>query len=209
MTPSTPLLWPLPQKLTLRPDALRLSESVLVLPARADRTRAALAQLLADMVLDDFNFVLPIVRGKAPAGKKPIRLGVAGQGGLAVPPNLPGAEGYLLTATEKGIEIVGRDRRGAQYAIATLMQLAEPQGRDVVVRGAEIRDWPYKPVRMVHLWLPGPDHLPYARRYLRDFLLRYKYNGLFVEVGGGVRLPRRPGNRRGLARICGRLARSG
>ncbi len=87
---------------------------------------------------------------------------------------------------------LGHDRRGAQYAIATLMQLAFSEGKDVLLRGAEVRDWPYKPVRMVHLYLPGVDNLSYARRYLRDFLLRYKYNGVFVEIGGGVRLRNRP-----------------
>jgi len=192
MTPTTPSLWPIPQELTPRPDSLRLGECVIVLPARADRARAALAQLLADMVLDDYNLVVPIVRGKAPKEKMPIRIGIAGESGVATPANLPGAEGYLLSVTAKGIEATGRDRRGAQYAIATLMQLMAQEGNDVLVRGAEIRDWPYKPVRMVHLYLPGEDHLPYARRYLRDFLIRYKYNGLFVEIGGGVRLPKRP-----------------
>jgi hexosaminidase len=69
-----------------------------------------------------------------------------------------------------------------------MMQLAERRGLEVVLPGVEIRDWPCKPTRMVHLFLPGVDHLGYARRYLRDFLLRYKFNGLFVELGGGVRL---------------------
>src|SRR5262249_60297512 len=36
-----------------------------------------------------------------------------------------------------------------------------------------------------------PRPLP-PRRYLRDFLLRYKFNGLVLEVGGGMRLDSHP-----------------
>ena len=185
-------VWPIPQELSLRDDVLRLSEAVITLPGRATKAEVALGQLLADMVMDDYNVALPVVRGKAPKGKRPIRLGVAGQGGLLAPANLPGAEGYMLSVTAKGVSAVGRDQRGVQYALATLLQLCEKQGNDVLIRGAEVRDWPYKPVRMVHLYLPGSDHLAYARRYLRDFLIRYKYNGVFLEIGGGVRFSDRP-----------------
>jgi hypothetical protein len=143
------------------------------------------------MAMDDHNIAVPIVVGAHP-GRQPVRVGVAGQGGLAVPGDLPGAEGYLLKVSAEGVEAIGRDRRGAQYAIATALQLAEPRGSAVVLRGSEVRDWPYKPIRMVHLFLPDTEELAYARRYLRDFLLRYKFNGLFLETAGGVRFPNRP-----------------
>ena len=185
-------VWPIPQELELRNDALYLGEAAVVLPGSAEPSDVALAHLFTDMVLDDFNLVVPVVQGRAPKGKKPIRLGVAGRGGVKAQANLPGAEGYMLRVSADGVEAIGRDQRGAQYAIATLLQLARKHGPDVIVRGAEVRDWPYKPVRMVHLYLPGVEHLAYARRYMRDFLVRYKYNGLFVEIGGGVRLRNRP-----------------
>jgi hypothetical protein len=185
-------VWPLPQEMTLRGYALPLGEAVVTLPGRAGKAEAALARLFADMVMDEHDVVVPVVRGKAPKGRPAIRISIAGKGGRAVPDDLPGAEGYLLRVTAAGAEAVGRDRRGAQYAIATMLQLTEKRGREVVMRGAEVRDWPYKPVRMVHLYLPGVDHLGYARRYMRDFLLRYKFNGILLEVGGGVRLPDRP-----------------
>jgi len=191
MTPSP--IWPVPQQMTLRDDALPLSQAALVVPLRASATDIAPAHLFADMVADDFGLVVPIARGAAPAGRVPIEVRIAGRPGAGrTPADLPGAEGYLLKVTAQGGQILGRDRRGAQYAAATLIQLCQRRGREIVVRGAEIRDWPYKPVRMVHLYLPGPDHLGYARRYLRDFLVRYKYNGLFIELGGGVRLRNRP-----------------
>ena len=188
-----PLIWPMPQEIKWREDALPLSRAAVVLPPQAREVDLAPARLFADMVADDFGVVVPMARGEAPAGKIPIRIRIAGRrGGGRTPRNLPGDEGYLLRVTAQGVEAVGKDQRGAQYAVATMMQLAERSGDDVVLRGAEIRDWPYKPVRMVHLFLPGEDQLGYARRYLRDFLVRFKFNGVFLEVGGGVRLPNRP-----------------
>lgn len=187
-----PRLWPIPQEVTFRDDVLPLANAVLVAPRGAGEAELAPLHLFADMVMDDHNVVIPIVRGQAPAGKAPIRIQTADR--LARPaesiPSQP--EGYLLKVTAEGVEAVGRDARGAQHAVATLMQLAERRGDGIVLKGAEIGDWPYKPVRMVHLYVPGPDHLPYARRYLRDFLVRYKFNGLFIELGGGVRLRGRP-----------------
>lgn len=182
-------VWPIPQEMTLRNDGLRLSEAVVTLPGRATKAEVALAQLFTDMIMDDYNVVVPVVKGKAPKGRQAIRIGIAGPD---APPDLPGAEGYVLKVTADGITAIGRDQRGAQYAIATLLQLSRKLGPDVVIQGAEIRDWPYKPVRGVHLYLPGSDHLSYARRYLRDFLIRYKYNRVFLEIGGGVRFRELP-----------------
>ncbi len=186
------VLWPVPQEIKWRDDALSLGRAALVVPAQAKDDLVGVARLFADMVADEFDVAVPVCRGEAPAGALPIRIRIAGQRGSGrAPRNLPGDEGYLLRVTAEGAELIGRDGPGAQHGVATLVQLLEKRGREVVARGAEIRDWPYKPVRMVHLYLPGVDHLGYARRYLRDVLVRYKLNGLFVELGGGVRLPDR------------------
>ena len=206
MSGSLPVVWPIPQEMKLRDDVLPLARAALVVPPQAREADLGPTYLFADMVADDYGLVVPMVRGEVPAGRLPIRIRVAGQrGGGRTPRALPGSEGYLLSISAQGAEAVGRDRRGAQYAAATMMQLIERRGNDLVLRGAEIRDWPYKPIRMVHLYLPGVDHLGYARRYLRDFLVRYKYNGLFVELGGGVRLRNRPEIAQGWRRFVDEL----
>ena len=194
MNQKSPLLWPIPQETKLRDDALSLTNAVLVVSPQARESDLAPVRLFADLVMDDFQITIPIVRAEASAGKLPIRIRAAGQrGGGRTPGDVPSQEeGYLLKITARGADAIGRDARGAQHAVATMIQLSERRNGDVVLRGAEIKDWPHKPVRMVHLYLPGADHLNYARRYLRDFLVRYKFNGLFVELGGGVRLRERP-----------------
>lgn len=113
-------VWPIPQEMRLTGDTLSLEDAVISLPGRPTRPQAALAQLLADMVMDDYNRVLPIVRGRVPAAKKPIRIGVAGQGGVEVPADLPGPEGYLLEVTDDGVSGIGHDARGARGLPATV-----------------------------------------------------------------------------------------
>src|SRR5258706_12915594 len=57
---------------------------------------------------------------------------------------------------------------------------------------ARIRDWPFLPLRWVHLYTPARDQLAFARRYMRDFLLPQKYNGIVLEIGGGLRFDSHP-----------------
>jgi hypothetical protein len=188
-----PGVWPIPKEMSCREDALPLHEADIVVPAQAREADVAAAHLFADMVADDHSIVLPVMRGGARHGRLPIEFKIAARPGAGrMPRNLPGEEGYLLSITARGAQVIARDARGAQHAAATMIQLVERRERQLVLRGAEIRDWPHKPVRMVHLYLPGADHLSYARRYLRDFLVRYKFNGLFIEVAGGTRLRGRP-----------------
>ena len=103
------------------------------------------------------------------------------------------AEGYLLSVDAAGAVVAGRDYRGALYGVSSFVQLVHRWGKQsVAVRQAVVRDWPFLPVRWVHLYLPGRDQLGFARRTMRDLLLRFKFNGIVLEVGGGMRLESHP-----------------
>ena len=142
---------------------------------------------------------LPLVSGAVPEGRVPITVGeidapavaeAARRAGLDVPAK---DEGYALAVGAEGAVIAGRDRRGAFYGVSSFVQLVHSWGRQsVAVRRARVRDWPQLPLRWVHVYLPGRDQLGFARRYLRDVLLRYKFNGVVLEVGGGMRLDSHP-----------------
>ncbi len=114
----------------------------------------------------------------------------AGRTGATVP---DAAEGYLLAVDPSGAVVAGRDHRGALYGVSSFVELVHRWGKQsVAVRQAVVRDWPFLKVRWVHLFLPGRDQLDFARRYMRDVLLRYRYNGIVLEVGGGMRLESHP-----------------
>jgi hypothetical protein len=177
---------------------LLLGGAAIVVPDGDSRAQFA-GRLLSAQVADQFGVVIPVAVGKAPAGATPLVVGeVASPMVAAAVGDISGsvpdpAEGYLLHIDDRGAVLAGRDYRGALYAGSSFLQLVHRWGpKSVAVRQATVRDWPFLPLRWVHLYLPGRDQLGFARRYLRDFLLRYKFNGIVLEVGGGMRLDSHP-----------------
>jgi hypothetical protein len=191
-------IWPLPREARVADSRLLLTAATIVVPAGDARTQYP-GRLLAEIVADQFGVAIPVAVGKAPEGRTSIVVGeiaapevaqASSRSSAAVPDE---AEGYLLKVDAAGALIAGRDYRGALYGVASLVQLVHRWGhQSVAVREALVRDWPFLPVRWVHLYLPGRDQLDFARRYLRDVLLRHKYNGIVLEVGGGMRLDSHP-----------------
>ena len=191
-------IWPLPRESRYQEARLILTDAVVVVP-EGDRKAQWPGRLLAELVADQFGVALPVAVGSAPEGRTPIVVGeasaaavaaAAGRAGMLVP---EAAEGYLLAIDADGAVVAGHDQRGALYAVSSFVQLVHRWGKQsVAIRRALVRDWPALPVRWVHLYLPGRDQLGFARRYLRDFLLRFKFNGIVLEVGGGMRLASHP-----------------
>jgi hypothetical protein len=196
-TPPYPI-WPLPQEATYEHDRLLLRDAVIVVPSGDERTRFP-GRLLAELVADHFGAEVPIVEGTAPPGRTPIVVGEVSRPGVAAATAAHGvtvpeaSESYALVVSDAGAVVAGRDYRGALYGVSSFEQLVHHWGRQTVaVRRARVRDWPFLPIRWVHVYLPGREQLSFAERYFRDFLLRYKFNGLVLEVGGGMRLDSHP-----------------
>ncbi len=191
-------LWPIPREARVADTRLLLTEATIVVPAGDARAQYP-GRLLAELVADHFGVVLPVAVGSAPDGRTPIVVGEATAGEVAAAVVRTGAtvpeaaEGHLLSIDATGAVVAGRDYRGALYGVSSFVQLVHRWGKQsVAVRQAVVRDWPFLPVRWVHLYLPGRDQLGFARRYMRDLLLRFKFNGIVLETGGGMRLERHP-----------------
>ena len=191
-------IWPVPQEARFEDERLLLQNPVIVVPA-GDRRVQYPGRLLAELIADQFGVAIPVVVDVAPEGSTAIVVGeassppvrdAASHAALPIPEN---AEGYGLHAGSSGAVVAGRDYRGALYGVSSFVQLVHHWGhQSLAVRRAHVRDWPLLPIRWVHLYLPGRDQLAFARRYLRDFVLRHKYNGLVLEVGGGMRFDSHP-----------------
>ncbi len=99
---------------------------------------------------------------------------------VATDPQFP-AEGYRLTVTADGLEVEARSEAGLLFAAQTLRQLLtrRPDGA-VVIRAAEIYDWPSLPLRGVHLFTGGQG-ADLHERLIRDVLAALKMNHLVVE----------------------------
>jgi len=194
-----PPVWPIPRDMELGRSRIPVEDLVIVLPPRASEEDAYPAKLFAEVVADHHLITVPIVRGRTPRGKVRVTIGRAGlkytagaAKRLKVTKSSPGAEGYGLSVSKRGVEVVGCDYRGTLYGVQTLLELIESKDGNVRLREAEVRDWPYMPMRYVHIFIPGKETLAFFKRYLRDFLLRYKFNGMILEVAAGMRLDSHP-----------------
>jgi hypothetical protein len=101
-------------------------------------------------------------------------------------------EGYSLKISEGWIAILGADPAGTFYGVQSLLQMIENQRNDSALPALTIRDWPYKPIRGFHLFLPSRDNMGFLIRFIKHFLAAYKFNILFLEVGAGMRLNGHP-----------------
>ncbi|MFN7993275.1 MAG: beta-N-acetylhexosaminidase [Bryobacteraceae bacterium] len=101
-------------------------------------------------------------------------------------------EGYLLRVTPRLALVAGFDEAGAFYGFQSLRQLIERRNATTAIAAVDIRDWPDKPFRGVKLYLPGADHIPYFRRFIRDFMALYKFNTAIVEMNAAMRLDHHP-----------------
>lgn len=198
-TPRPPFpIWPLPREAHVEDARLLLRDATIVVPTGDARAQYP-GRLLAELLADQFGVAIPVAVGSAPEGRTPLLVGeaaapavaqAAARASVAVP---DAAEGYALEVSESGGLVAGRDYRGTLYGVSSFVQLVHRWGRQsLAVRRARVRDWPFLTIRWVHLYLPGRDQLDFARRYMRDVLVRYKYNGIVLELGGGMRLDSHP-----------------
>lgn len=197
MNPAECPVYPIPQEIALSGQDLPLDRAVIVVPGTAGAQEQFAARLLRDWIADEWMVNLPIVEQEPPAEAPAItittRKAAKKLGGrrLGVE-TVSHPEGYSLNVAPDFALAVGRDSRGMLYAVATMMHLIVRREGKLFLRGAAIRDWPFLPIRHVHVYVPGKDDVPFFKRYIRDGLLRHKYNGMVMEMGGGVRLRKHP-----------------
>lgn len=103
-----------------------------------------------------------------------------------------GREGYELRLGLAGGTLAAASGAGLYYAVQTLLQLLEPlPDGSFRLPAVEIVDWPFKPIRGVHTYLPAREQLPFFKRFI-EWMGRHKLNTMFLEIGGGMEYRRHP-----------------
>jgi len=105
-------------------------------------------------------------------------------------------EGYILDITEKDITIKARTCKGIFYGFQSLVQLisnSPKKGNPAVLEipTVSIVDSPFKSVRGVHIYVPPRKEIEWFKRFI-DFLARYKYNTIYMEIGAAVKFDSHP-----------------
>lgn len=198
-----PLLFPKPRELkTLEGHFVLDSQTVILLPVSASESDLHLSRCLTSELSDWYDLVPRVQRvNNVSEGGKFILMGSVANPlvrqrcarlGLGVSEKAPGPEGYLLHVDETAILIAGSDERGAFYGLQSLRQLLRKADQKTLVRSLQVRDWPDKTFRGVKLYLPGRAHIPFFKRFVRDFMALHKYNTLMMEMNACMRLDRHP-----------------
>ncbi len=163
---------PEPQEAELAEGALALPAGVTVAlagkPSKADRFAA---KLLVEELKSRFGLKPKLAKGATGAIK------LKRNSELELP-----EQGYVLTVTPKGAEVVGVDEAGLYYGVQTLIELARRSATGAVeVPCISIRDWPDIRLRSIHYDTKHhQDKAEYVRWLIRT-LAHYKVNALVWE----------------------------
>ena len=195
-----PLVFPEPQKLTVREGRFSLDDTVpVLLPQQPTRADVATARQLIAELSDRYGVGLRTeTRTTLPTGRfvligaasNPLVRAYLTAHHLALPPSKP--EAYVLHAGADAAVVAGNDEDGAFYGMQSLRQLISNENGTVGARSVDIEDWPNVPFRGIRLYLPGHANIPFFRRFLRDFMALYKFNKVIMEVNASMRLDRHP-----------------
>lgn len=200
---TAPIIFPLPQEMTLSGERFVVDDSVRILvPENASPGDVLLARELTVELSDRYGVAVRTERvAKLPSTGRVIVMGaitnplvreLSAQRRLAVDGNQRVPEGYVLHVDARVAFVAGSDEAGAFYGMQSLRQLVHREVGRTELRGTTVRDWPHKMFRGVRLYLPGRDNIAFFKRFLRDFMALYKFNQLILEVNAAMRLDRHP-----------------
>ena len=202
--PADPVgIFPKPHEMTESPGHFLLNEeSTIILPGAPSETDQRLARDLVEELSDRYG-VQPRVRheNSLPKDYRFILLGSINNP-LArdfcrrhrpdITATNPGPEGYFLHVDDHSIVVAGSDDHGAFYGLQSLRQLIGKREGQVHVKSVQVRDWPDKPFRGIYLYVPGRNNLPMFKRFIRDFMARYKFNTVIIEMNACMRFDSHP-----------------
>ncbi|MBQ8409760.1 MAG: family 20 glycosylhydrolase [Clostridia bacterium] len=111
------------------------------------------------------------------------------------------AEEYELVVGDTGVFVKAADKRGAIYALSTLLSLAERDIKGIFFPLTSISDKPYAEIRGAHFYMPARDKIEEFKRII-DCMAFMKMNTVILEVGGGMEYERHPEVNRGWEKFC-------
>ncbi|HEX7845588.1 MAG TPA: beta-N-acetylhexosaminidase [Chitinophagaceae bacterium] len=191
MAGDQPLIFPIPQQLELTGERFIVDENIIIaIPVNASGKDIALARQLVKELSNKYGVALKIRKvSTVPTGKKVIVMGnwvnplvkkLCSDRKMALTSKSPGPEGYVLHVTAEQVVIAGWDDAGAFYGLQSLRQLLQA-GKGKEIKGVKVNDWPNLPFRGIRLYVPGPDNIPYFKRFISEFMALYKYNKVIIE----------------------------
>ncbi len=198
-----PAVFPIPKEIVFYDGSVVVdASSKILLPEKAGAGDLFLSRLLAAELNDVYLSPVSIESGTSvPSGRACILMGsrsnalvnrFIAQNRLDDTLKPLGSEGYVLRVTRDSIVVAANTDQGAFFGFQSLRQLMKMDNGKVIVPRVAVHDRPALPFRGIRLFIPGRDHIPFFKRFVRDFMALYKFNKLILEVNGVMRLDRHP-----------------
>jgi hypothetical protein len=184
-----PLIFPIPQQLTVTNETFAMDETVSILvPENASEADVNLAKGLVRELSDKYGIAIKIKACvEIPKSGKYVIMGTlsnilirkyCSDNKMELTDKKPGPEGYLLHVGSNFVVVAGWDDPGAFFGFQQ-------------IQGVKVTDWPNMPFRAIRLYVPGPENIAFFKRFMRDFMALYKYNKVIIELNC-MRLDRHP-----------------
>ncbi len=198
-----PLIFPIPAVVQLAKGEFVVNSSTsLIVPTRESQTDTFLNGLVAAELSDKYSHAVKMIKESKLAGvgnfilvgtvDNPLVKEYCTSNGLSGEMKGLGDEGYILVVSEHSVVIVANKQNGALYGWESLRQIIREENGRIVIPQLTVKDKPQFPFRGIKLYLPGRENISFFKRFVRDFVVLYKYNKIILELNANMRLERHP-----------------
>ena len=198
-----PRIFPVPQKTVYNDGYVELNKNtVIAVPLHRKDKKSFATELLQAEFSDKYFLPLNIFKTeKLPAQTQYILLGslenplvaeYCQKNKLTTKLRNLGNEGYILRIDDKNIVIASVSNTGVLYGFQSLRQLIKNINHKIKLPKIYIEDKPVLPIRGIKLYLPGHNNIAFFKRFIREFMVKYKFNTLMLELNANMRLESHP-----------------
>lgn len=202
-TVEKPLIFPIPLELQINGGKFNIDKSTFIMvPEKNSKTDDFLAGLLFDEFIDKYMQPLNIVKKLTFTEKdkfiligditNPLVRYYCEKNGLLSSLKALGAEGYILSVTNKNIVVAANNNNGALFGLESLRQIIKRDEETLYVPKLTVKDSPKYAFRGIKLYLPGRENITFFKRFIKDFVALYKFNKIILELNANMRLERHP-----------------
>lgn len=198
-----PIIFPIPLSVEMTGGNLALDEEVvIVVPQRQSETNILITELLQTEFGDKYRILVNILETNSlPNNQKFILLGTLDnplvkkyceENFLTEKINELGEEGYVLLVNSNSVIVAAKTNKGVLYGFQSFRQLLSKKENQLIVPMVRVFDQPRLPFRAIRLFLPGRDDIAFFKRFIRDFMAKYKFNTVVLEMNANMRLESHP-----------------
>lgn len=198
-----PLIFPIPGDIRIDKGNFIIDKNAFIMiPDKAGKSDDFLSKLLLSEFVDKYEQYISItVRSSFSEKDRFILMGditnplvkkYCDQNGWTNTLKELGAEGYILSVSEKNIVVAANNKNGALFGLQSLRQIITENEGKLSMPCLFVKDSPQYAFRGIKLYLPGRENIPFFKRFVKDFVALYKFNTIVLELNANMRLDRHP-----------------